>query len=288
MAEGDWIIETINDDAGFRTALWAEGGMRAVPSVQDLGVFDNPTFGRVMFLDGACQLTTGDEFIYHEMMAHMGLFAHGDAKEVLIVGGGDGGVAREVLRHPVDRLVMVEIDRSVVELARELFPKVSNGAFDDPRLELVVSDGARFVLEDERSFDVVIVDSPDPVGAGAVLFEPDFYAGCRARLRDGGVMVTQSGMPFLRPDWLASHAADLRGVFADVAFFLTTVPTYTGGPMAHGFSSDDASLRQVPVATIRERHAALGSFPTRYWTAELHAAAFVLPAYVRQAVDPDS
>jgi spermidine synthase len=106
-------------------------------------------------------------------------------------------------------------------------------------------------------------------------------------LRDDGVMVTQSGMPFLKPDWLREHAATLREHFSDVGFFLTTVPTYTGGPMAHGFCSSDATLRRAPVETIRERHAALGGFATKYWTPEVHAAAFALPAYVGELVGPN-
>jgi spermidine synthase len=285
--DGDWVIETINDPVGFRTALWANGGLRTVPSSQELGVFENPTFGRVMILDGAYQLTTGDEFIYHEMMTHIPLFAHGAAREVLVIGGGDGGVAREVLRHPVERLVMVEIDAAVVQLAKELFPQVSAGAFDDPRFELVIADGARFVEDGENRFDVVIVDSPDPEGEGAALFTPAFYAGCRRLLRPGGVMVTQSGMPFLRPDWLAQHARQLRSAFEDVGFFLSTVPSYTGGPMAHGFASDDADLRKTPAETIEARYDALGRFPTRYWTPRLHAASFALPAYVEAAVGPN-
>jgi len=285
---GDWVIETVNDPVGFRTALWAEGGMRTVPSSQDLGVFENPSFGRVMFLDGAYQLTTGDEFIYHEMMAHMGLFARGAARDVCIIGGGDGGVAREVLRHPVNALTMVEIDPAVVDLAKELFPQVSNGAFDDPRFDLVIADGAAFVQEGENRFDVLIVDSPDPIGEGAALFTPAFYAGCRRLLREDGVMVTQSGMPFLKPDWLREHAAHLRSAFADVGFFLTTVPSYTGGPMAHGFAARDGTLRRTPVERIRQRYQSLGRFPTKYWTPEIHAAAFVLPAYVEQSVGPNT
>ncbi|WP_108659712.1 polyamine aminopropyltransferase [Acuticoccus kandeliae] len=282
--ETSWVFETVNDPEGFRTALKAEGPVRVIDSAQDLAVFENKTFGRVMILDGAYQITTGDEFVYHEMMAHVPLFAHGAARDVLIIGGGDGGVAREALRHPVDRVTMVEIDRAVVDLARELFPDVSRGAFDDPRLDLVIDDGAAFVANAPAGgYDVVIVDAPDPVGAGAVLFTADFYAGCRRMLKPGGVLVTQSGMPFLSADWLSGHAATLRGVFGAVSFFLTTVPSYVGGPMAHGFSTDDAGLAAVPVETLRARHAALG-LTMRYWTPAVHAGAFALPAYVAEIV----
>ncbi|MCF3935140.1 polyamine aminopropyltransferase [Acuticoccus sp. M5D2P5] len=283
-SEEDWVVEHINDAFGFRTALKAVGGVRMIDSAQQLAVFENPTFGRVMILDGAYQITTADEFVYHEMMAHVPLFAHGAARDVLVIGGGDGGVAREILRHDTVRsLTMVEIDRAVVDLALEIFPEVSAGAFDDPRLALVIDDGAAFAARAEGRYDVIIVDAPDPIGAGAALFTPAFYAGCRAMLRPGGVMVTQSGMPFLAADWLPGHAANLRSVFADVAFFLTTVPTYTGGPMAHGFSTDDAALKAVPVEVLAERHARTG-LRMRYWSPQVHSAAFALPPYVEAVV----
>lgn len=280
----DWIVETVNDAAGYRLSLKAQGGLRTLDSTQQLGVFDTPVFGRVMILDGAYQITTADEFVYHEMMAHVPLFAHGAVRDVLIVGGGDGGVAREVLRHSaVRRVRLVEIDRAIVDLAVREFPQVAGGAFADPRLDLVIADGAAFVAGDRDVYDVVIVDSPDPIGAGAALFTPPFYDHCRARLRAGGVVVTQSGMPFLTPAWTRDHAATLQRAFADVAFFLTTVPSYAGGPMAHGFLSADGRLRAVSTDILAARHAALG-LPMRYWTPAVHAAAFALPPYVAAAV----
>lgn len=256
------------------------GGLRRIAGAQELGVFENPTFGRVMILDGAYQITTADEFIYHEMMAHVPLFAHGGAERVLILGGGDGGVAREVLRHrTVRHLTLVEIDRAVVDLARAEFPEIAAGAFDDPRLELVIADGAEYVARGSAAFDVVIVDAPDPIGAGAALFTGSFYADCRACLRPGGILVSQSGMPFLTPDWLRGHVSDLRRAFADVALFLTTVPSYTGGPMAHGFASDDPARREVSEAVLRARQAQAG-IAGRYWSPAVHRAAFALPPYV--------
>ncbi|MEM0905965.1 MAG: polyamine aminopropyltransferase [Pseudomonadota bacterium] len=276
---GRWVIEHVNDDQGFRTALLAQGDVHTADSVQNLALFNNATFGRVMILDGAIQVTTADEFIYHEMMAHVPLFAHGAAKEVLIIGGGDGGIAREVLRHQgVEAVTLVEIDQAVVDLAREHLPQVSDGAFDSPRLKLVITDGAAFVAQTDKQFDVIIVDSPDPVGAGKVLFEPHFYQACFQALRDDGILVTQSGMPFLTPDWFQRHAVQLNDVFPARAFYLTTVPSYTGGPMAHGFSAKTAR-HDVSVETLSARSAAIAG-DLKYWTPALHRAAFALPRYI--------
>ncbi len=278
--EREWVDEHINADAGFRTLYEAVGGVRNVAGAQDLAVFRNPSFGRMMVLDGAVQVTERDEFIYHEMMAHVALFAHGAARRVLIIGGGDGGIAREVLRHrSVEAVTLVEIDRAVVDLCIAEFPAISAGAFDDPRLSLVIADGAAFAAGTDMNFDVIIVDSPDPVGPGAALFEPPFYGACKAALSPGGIMVTQSGMPFLTPDWFTQHAATLRQAFPAAAFFLSSVPSYTGGPMAHGFLSEDGSTSAAPIETLRERFASAG-LVTRYYTPEVHRAAFALPPYI--------
>ncbi|MEM8665212.1 MAG: polyamine aminopropyltransferase [Pseudomonadota bacterium] len=274
------MSETVNDEQGFRTLLKASSGVETLDSVQSLAVLDNPTFGRVMMLDGAIQITERDEFIYHEMMAHVPLFAHGSAKRVLIVGGGDGGIAREVLRHKVEALSLVEIDQAVVDLAQAQFPKVSAGAFQDPRMSLHIADGARFVAQTDARFDVVIVDSPDPVGAGKVLFDLTFYRDCARVLAPGGVLMTQSGMPFLTPDWFAGHARDQRAVFAFVRYLLSTVPSYTGGPMAHGLAAQDEAPFSVSEVELAARHNSAGAFPLSYWTPQVHRAAFALPPYI--------
>ena len=282
--ERHWITETVNDPEGFRVLLAANGPPTTVAGLHDLAVFDNPTFGRVLILDGAFQVTTADEFVYHEMMAHVPLFAHGAVRRVLIIGGGDGGIAREVLRHrSVEHVTLVEIDRAVVDLAVRLLPEISAGAFDDPRLSLVIDDGAAFVAGTAERFDVVIVDSPDPIGPGAVLFEDAFYAACRRCLTGRGILVTQSGMPFLTADWFAGHAETLRRVFPERRVFLTTVPSYTGGPMAHGFCALDPASADPGEAELAARAEASG-LALRYWTPAIHRAAFALPGYIARLV----
>ncbi|MDA0342023.1 MAG: polyamine aminopropyltransferase, partial [Proteobacteria bacterium] len=153
---------------------------REKTELQDLVIFENRIFGRVLALDGVVQTTEGDEFIYHEMLSHVPILAHGAASRVLIIGGGDGGMAREVLKHPGVRTVtMVEIDPSVIELCRNHLPSISAGAFDDPRLDLVIADGAAFVEVTNDRWDVIIIDSTDPLGPGEVLFGERFYRGCK-------------------------------------------------------------------------------------------------------------
>lgn len=251
---------------------------------QELLIFHNPRFGRVMALDGIVQTTEGDEFIYHEMLAHVPLFAHGAARRVLIVGGGDGGMLREVARHrEVARVVQVEIDAAVVETSREHLPNHSRGAFDDPRVEVVIEDGVRFVAETRERFDAIVCDSTDPVGPGEALFGPAFYDGCRRCLAPGGVLATQSGVPFFQPDVARAAARELGRRFRDWHFFGAAVPTYAGGIMLFGWATDDPALRSPPLAALRERYAASG-IATRYYNPEVHLGSFALPQYVRELI----
>ena len=193
-----WVEETLH--RGFRVRLKADAVLfDSETEHQRLIIFENADFGRVMMLDSIVQLTTKDEFVYHEMMSHVPLFAHGKAKKALIVGGGDGGVLREVLKHPeIEQATLCEIDRGVIDLCRQHFPEVSAGAYDDPRARIVIADGTKFVAETPDRFDVIMIDSTDPVGPGAVLFTRDFYAGCARCLEPGGLLVTQNGLPFLQ------------------------------------------------------------------------------------------
>ncbi|EPX87838.1 spermidine synthase [Rubellimicrobium thermophilum DSM 16684] len=274
----EWFRETLCPDYGLslrvdRVLQESETGH------QRLRLFENARFGRVLTLDGVIQTTTADEFIYHEMMAHVPILAHGAARRVLILGGGDGGLAREVLRHAsVEQVTMVEIDAGVVAFSREHLPGLSAGAFDDPRLDLVIADGMAFVTQSSAQFDVILVDSTDPVGPGEVLFTDSFYGRAKARLAEGGILVTQNGVPFIQPEELRQSMRAFRALFRDATCYLATVPTYSGGPMALGWGTD-GTARQTPVDVLRDRLEAAG-FEPRYYTPEVHAAAFALPGYV--------
>lgn len=248
---------------------------------QDLVIFENPVMGRILALDGVIQTTEGDEFIYHEMLAHVPILAHGQAKRVLVVGGGDGGMLRRVLQHRgVEQATLVEIDPGVIDLCRKYLPSIGENVFDAPRARVVIADGAKYMAETEDKYDVVIVDSTDPIGPGEVLFSAAFYGDCKRCLNEGGILVTQSGVPFLQKTELTNSYQRLKQHFADASFYLAPVPTYAGGFMAFGWASDDPEARRQPVAVIADRFAKSG-LSTRYYNADVHVAAFALPNYVR-------
>ncbi|MCK5276114.1 MAG: polyamine aminopropyltransferase, partial [Alphaproteobacteria bacterium] len=201
------------------------------------------------------------------------------------IGGGDGGMAEEVLKHKsVERVTMVEIDAGVVEFSKQYLPNICKDAFDDPRLNLVIADGAKFVAETDERFDVAIIDSTDPIGPAEVLFTEAFYGNVKRCLNEGGIVATQNGVPFLQGDELTSTLAAFRKLFRDPTCYLATVPTYVGGPMAFGWGTDDASLRQVTEETLAERFKAAG-IETRYYTPAVHKAAFALPPYIQDMIE---
>ena len=276
----DWSFETLHAD--YAQALKVDRLIYdSETEHQRLRVFENERFGRVLTLDDVVQTTEGDNFIYHEMLSHVPILAHGSARRVLIIGGGDGGMAREVLRHAdVEHVTMVEIDAGVVEFAKEYLPNLSQGAFDDPRLDLVIADGAEFMRGDGARFDVIIVDSTDPVGPGEVLFTDSFYGHARGRLAEGGILVTQNGVPFLQPEELRGTMRAFKALFRDWGCYLASVPSYAGGPMAFGWATD-GEARRTPVDVLRRRMQAAG-LACDYYTPEVHRGAFALPGYIRR------
>ncbi|WP_342634898.1 polyamine aminopropyltransferase [Pseudolabrys taiwanensis] len=286
MVKKRWISETLFDELGFRMSYEVECVLYEQKTAhQDLVLFKHKFFGKMLMLDGAMQITSRDEYVYQEMMSHVPLFAHGAAKDVLIVGGGDCGIAEEVLKHKtVKRLTQVEIDASVVAFAKEHYPEFTRPVFADKRFESVIDDGAKFVAETERRFDVIIVDSTDPQGPGAVLFTKKFYAGCKRCLKKGGVLVTQNGVPFLQAAELKKSLRHFRALFKDGTCYTAAVPTYVGGLMAMGFASDDKTLRRQPEKIVAARYAKAGRFKTRYWTPAVQIGAFALPQFIADLV----
>nr|MDT0251755.1 polyamine aminopropyltransferase [Endozoicomonas sp.] len=181
---------------------------------QHLVIFENERFARVMALDGIIQTTERDEFIYHEMLTHVPAFAHGNLQNALIIGGGDGGILRELVKHKtIQTITQVEIDQTVIDTCREYLPNHSHGAFDDPRLDLVIDDGMNFVSSTNRRFDLIISDCTDPVGPGEVLFSTSFYQACKDCLREGGIFVAQNGVPFFQPEELTQSSKKLQSLF---------------------------------------------------------------------------
>ncbi|GAB4176410.1 MAG: polyamine aminopropyltransferase [Thalassobaculales bacterium] len=246
----------------------------------ELSIFRNPVVGRVLALDGIVQTTEGDEFVYHEMLSHVPILAHGAARRVLIVGGGDGGMAEEVLKHrSVEEVVMVEIDQGVIDMSKQHLPAICGNAFEDPRLTVIIDDAANYVAAEGPGFDVIISDATDPIGPGESLFERSFYTNCRRRLAPGGILVTQNGVPFFQPEELANTHAFFKELFADPWFYVAAVPTYYGGFMALGWASDEKRHRQTDLATLAARYQASG-IATRYYTPGVHWGAFQLPGFM--------
>jgi len=278
----DWVRERLHADYAQSLRV-GEMLYDSRTGHQRLKVFENGTFGRVLTLDDVVQTTEGDNFIYHEMMTHVPIIAHGAARRVLIIGGGDGGMAREVLRHDsVAHVTMVEIDAGVVDFSKQYLPMLSAGAFDDPRLELVIADGAEFIRQTPGGYDVIIVDSTDPIGPGEVLFTDTFYGHAKRALTADGILVTQNGVPFLQAGELTGTMRAFRTLFSDATCYLATIPTYAGGPMAFGWGTDGPA-RDTPLDVLQGRFDAAG-IETGYYTPEVHKAAFALPVYVARLI----
>ena len=286
MTDKRWIAETLFDELGFRMSYRVDKVIyEAQTKHQHLVLFEQSFFGKMLMLDGAIQITKRDEFIYQEMMSHVPLLAHGNARDVLIVGGGDCGIAEEVLKHKsVRSLTQVEIDPAVVEFAKQHFSEFTKPVFADKRFENVIGDGMKYVATTGRRFDVIIVNSTDPQGPGKILFSRKFYAACKRCMNKGGVLVTQNGVPIFQPGELVSSVSKFRRLFADGTCYIAAVPTYIGGHMAMGWATDDKGLRQIPVKTLAARYRRAGGFSTRYWTPAVHAAAFALPRFIADAV----
>jgi spermidine synthase len=192
---------------------------------QDVLVFESTHYGNVLVLDGVVQVTERDEFSYQEMIAHLPLFAHPNPQRVLVIGGGDGGVLREVARHPsVTEMVICELDKDVIEVSKKYLPTLAVG-YDDPRVTVKVMDGAKFMAANQDSFDVIITDSSDPVGPASVLFETPFYKAMYASLREGGIICTQGECMWLHLDLIRPLMHSIATFCTSVEYAYTTIPT---------------------------------------------------------------
>lgn len=280
-----WVEETFHPH--WKVGLKADKILHEVKTEhQHLVIFTNETWGTVLMLDGVCQLTTSDEFVYHEMMAHVPLFQLEKPRRVLVVGGGDGGVLREVLKHPsVEKATLCEIDRTVVDTALKHYPAIPGKALDDPRTDLVIADGLKYVAGTKEKFDCIIVDSSEPIGPSAVLHTREFFTDCKRALADDGILVTQNGLPFLFPDHLAGTTRVFASLFKRVAPYMCTQPCYFGGPFALNWASDEKSHLKLDVKELAKRKKKREIEGLKYWTPAVHGAAFALPAYAQNVVD---
>ena len=256
---------------------------------QRIDMFDSKEFGRFLTLDGYMMLTEMDEFIYHEMITHVPMCVNPDAHDVLVIGGGDGGTVRELLRYPTIRHIdLVEIDELVVEVCRKYLPQTA-GCLGDERVSIHYEDGLKYVRHAENAYDLIIVDSTDPFGPGEGLFTKEFYGNCFKALREDGIMVNQHESPFYQQDAYVMQRAHKRIVdsFPISRVYQAHIPTYPSGHWLFGF----ASKKRHPVKDVNwVRWNALG-LKTRYYNTQLHAGAFALPNYVEEMlrdVEPEA
>ncbi len=278
-----WLNETLYPDWGQRFKTTRELA-RVKSEFQDIGIFETTSHGRVLTLDGVIQITERDEFVYQEMLTHVPLLAHGNAKNVLIIGAGDGGVLKHVLMHKgVERAVMAEIDGEVIRLSKEFLPGIGGDAWTNPRADVIVGDGIDYVKKAPTgSFDVIIVDSTDPIGVGEVLFTDEFYENAARILADDGLIVNQCGVPFMQADELYETSLRRKKFFPFVSAYIAAVPTYVGGYMTLGWAGKNPAQTEVSVEEITRRAEAAGGIAgkSEYWSPRVHVASFWLPPYI--------
>lgn len=242
---------------------------------QHVCVVETKALGRLLLNDGMTMVSEKDEFVYHEMIAHVPLFAHPHPKKALVIGGGDGGTVREVLRHKsMEKCVMVEIDEMVVRACKEHLPTVSC-ALTDPRLDLRIDDGVKYMAESTEKFDVILIDSTDPIGPAAPLFGEEFYRNVDARLAPGGIVVSQAESVFFGQELQESLVQILKRVFPQVALYNYNNLTYPGGLWSFSFASHNTPT--IPANLEKKVQESQLSF--RYYNASIHKAAFCLPTF---------
>jgi len=278
-AKPRWVDEEYQGivRTGFRLKRRVFKGRSPYQSVE---IVSTAGHGKLLLIDGMTMVSERDEFVYHEMIAHVPLFVHPRPRRVLVIGGGDGGTVREVLRHPsVERCVLAEIDPLVVEASRRHLP-LTAAKLSDRRCEVRIGDGVAFVRGTSERFDVVIVDSTEPFGPAKELFGAAFYRDVRRVLTEDGIVVSQAGSPFYEIGTIKNLGRILRPIFRVVAPYLFTNLTYPGGLWAFTY----ASKGPRPVADFRPARARAAKMPLRWYNAEVHAAAFALPTFVKNAV----
>lgn len=242
---------------------------------QYLEMAETAEWGNMLFLDGMVMTSEKDEFVYHEMVAHVPLFTHPNPENVLVVGGGDGGVIREILKHPsVKKATLVDIDGKVIEYSKKFLPTIASG-LEDPRVEVIVGDGFMHIAESENEFDVIMVDSTEPVGPAVNLFSKGFYAGISKALKEDGIFVAQSDNPWFKADLIKQVQSDVKEIFPITSLYLANIPTYPSGLWAFTIGSKKYNPLEVPAERFHE-------IDTKYYTSELHRAAFVLPKFVKE------
>jgi spermidine synthase len=294
-------FEIINGDEWFREELYNDTALSVKVKekivdcqsktkdgikLQDIVIIDTEKYGKMLVLDGIFQTSERDEIFYHEPIVHFAMFSHPNPKRVLIIGGGDGGAAREVLKHNVEIVDLVEIDPQVIELTCKYMPALSDGAFDNPKLGVYFEDGYKFIekaVKEYKKYDVIIVDSPDPVGPAVSLFTREFYLGIKKILSEDGIVVRQTGSIFLQEEEMPTNYRHMKEIFSEVCVFTSDVPLYQGGIFSFTAASNMAGIFNKDLEEIRRRYYESG-VGTIYYSPEMHIASMKLPHYIQNSL----
>ena len=276
-----WYTEKHSDNVGITMKI-TKTLFSGKSEFQQLDIVETVEFGRMMLLDGLVMVTERDEFIYHEMITHPALFTHPDPKKVLVIGGGDGGSIREIMKHPeVELAVLCEIDGLVIEKSLEFLPSMATEIDGkNPRVKLHVDDGLAYIRDHQNEFDIILVDSTDPIGPAVGLFEENFYRLVFSSLKDDGIMIAQSESPFYHAEIQKSMYQDLRAVFPIVEMYQAFIPTYPSGFWSFAF----ASKKYHPITGFDHDRSAKRNFHSRYYNEDLHLGAFMLPTFARENI----
>lgn len=265
--------------AGFGVAIKVKEVLFSEQSdFQKVEIIDSDSaLGKILTLDDLMMTTEGDEFFYHEMIAHIPMMNHKAPKSVLVIGGGDGGTVREVLKHDtVERVVLCEIDGMVIDACKKYLPTIA-GKLDDPRVEILVEDAIEYIKNKENEFDIVLIDSTDPMGPGEGLFTEEFYTNVKKSLKKGGIVTAQSESPVVNKEEIKKMYTLLKKVFPITSTFTSPIPTYPGGYWAWAFCSEEIE----PLSYIDERRCADITKTCKIYNKEYHQARFALPNFLK-------
>ncbi|SKB34475.1 spermidine synthase [Acetoanaerobium noterae] len=277
-----WYTEQQTDEVRFSIKV-KQHLYTGKSEFQDVDVFESEEFGKFLTLDGLMMVTEKDEFIYHDMITHVAMATNPNIKKVLVIGGGDGGTVRELTRYShIEKIDMVEIDKLVVDVSREYLP-ITASKLDDPRVNLYFEDGIRFVADTKEIYDLILVDSTDPIGPGEGLFTTEFYQNCFNILSDNGILVNQSESPYydqFSHEMKRAHKK-IKNIFPISKVYQFHMPTYPSGHWLFGF----ASKKLDPIKDVDfDKWNALG-IKTKYYNPQLHVGCFALPSYVQEMLD---
>lgn len=252
-----------------------------VSPFQHVQVFQTPKYGKMMMIDGYAMTSEVDEFVYHEALAHIPALGHPAPRRALIIGGGDGGTARELIRHPeIERVVLVDIDPEVINAARQCLPELAKG-LDHPKTEVRIEDAIRYVAECKEPFDIICIDSTEPVGPGVGLISPEFYTNCKRLLTPNGILVSQTMAPLIQADDIRLNYKNLRQVFPLVASYGAPMVVYPGGYWSFAW----ASVSNAPMKYFNRARAEALCQPLRWLNADLYPATFVLPTFMLRLIE---